>query len=427
MTSPIVIYNTHELDRACNLILLQYPSAKIWRHGEGFGSRNFSRDIIDAIKIAADAVADHVLILRNAQMLFEGMYRYRAVEVLIDAFYKLIKKESLLFLVGEFTYIPSELRDYCEFRTLPPITSAEITALALTLNKDVSDERVRELKSLSYIEAYRALVYDSKHISSIKQPKTNTLITRVQRTAPQDIAGFHIFRDYYTKISQKALQVGLKGIMMVGVHGCGKTLSVNLVASAMGLDVYRINVGSIMNQYIGESENRVVQALSELKRCAPVIALIDEADKVLSGYASSNQVDAGVMSRIMAEFLYTLDEDTDIVFFLTCNNIDLLPPELIRRLDDIWFVDLPSRKTIAELFSIYFRKYNLDQSIDSDLLEIAEGLTCSEIATGIRRGVMMGNIRDGLLSSTPLAKLKSEELTRLREWAENKKIRRVEE
>lgn len=424
MSSPIIVYNTHELDRACNIIQLQYPRAKIWRYGEGFGGdRRLSlhRDIFDAIKVAGDYVNGGVFIIRQAGALFDGMNRYKTIELLIDAFYKLIKNDSLLFLVGQINNLPAEIRDYVEVRNLPPLTDAEIDALAFVLDRTIDSEVKQKLKGLSFIEAYRALHYDLKNVGNVKQIKVGNVLSEIKPVPSSEIAGLHNFREYYSSLKM----VDLKGLMMIGVHGCGKTMSVNLLAEALGLKAYRLSIGAIMNQYVGESENRVVSALYELKRNAPVIALIDEADKVLSGYASSNLVDAGVMNRILAEFLYTMDEDTGIIFFITCNNIDMLPPELIRRLDDVWFVDLPDEKTRKELFQIYFRKFNIDRQINEKLLKITENLTCSEIATCCRRAAVSGDLERIIKNTTPLYVVKRSEIEKLRQWALTENIRRA--
>ncbi len=171
-----------------------------------------------------------------------------------------------------------------------------------------------------------------------------------------------------------------KGVLLVGVPGCGKSLSAKAIASQWGLPLYRLDMASILGQYVGQSEARLREALATAERVAPCVLWIDEIEK---GLAQGFQ--DGVTKRLIGQFLFWMQEQTAKVFMVaTANDVTTLPPELLRkgRFDELFFVDLPDAADRAEILQLYFNKYlKVVPSPDflAELTRLTEGFSGSDI------------------------------------------------
>ncbi|MBI4938019.1 MAG: AAA family ATPase [Nitrosomonadales bacterium] len=160
--------------------------------------------------------------------------------------------------------------------------------------------------------------------------------------------------------SQKARDFGLpnpRGVMLVGVPGCGKSLCAKAVASEWQKPLLKFDLGRVFAGLVGESEERMRRALSVAENVAPCVLWIDEMEKGLAGIGGAG--DSGVATRVFGTLLTWMEEKTHPVFVVaTANNIDLLPPELLRkgRLDEIFFVDLPDAPARAEILRIHLER-----------------------------------------------------------------------
>jgi ATP-dependent 26S proteasome regulatory subunit len=147
-----------------------------------------------------------------------------------------------------------------------------------------------------------------------------------------------------------------RGVLLVGVPGCGKSLSAKAIAAEWSLPLYRLDFASIMGQYVGQSEGRLREALETADRVSPCVLWIDEIEKGLAGANDST----GVGSRLIGQFLFWLQESTSRVFLVaTANDVRSLPPELLRkgRFNEIFFVDLPDAGDREEIIQMYYRRY----------------------------------------------------------------------
>jgi len=138
--------------------------------------------------------------------------------------------------------------------------------------------------------------------------------------------------------------------MLVGVPGCGKSLCAKAVAAEWQKPLLKFDLGRVFAGLVGESEERMRKALSVAENVAPCVLWIDEMEKGLAGIGGSG--DSGVATRVFGTLLTWMEEKTHPVFVVaTANNIDQLPPELLRkgRLDEIFFVDLPTPRSRAEI------------------------------------------------------------------------------
>jgi SpoVK/Ycf46/Vps4 family AAA+-type ATPase len=238
--------------------------------------------------------------------------------------------------------------------------------------------------------------------------------------------------------SERAREYGLpqpKGLLLLGVQGCGKSLVSKAVASLWQLPLLRLDVGQMFNSYIGASEANMRKAIKIAESIAPVVLWLDEVEKGFGGVTGSGNSDAGTTARVFATFLTWLQEKTSPVFVVaTANNIDNLPPELVRkgRFDDIFFVDLPSAVERKEIFLIHLRKRGrAPERFDIESLAAAtEGFSGAEIEQAVidalyrafpqNRDILTSDIEAVIKDTVPLSKTMSEDISRLRTWAKDR-------
>lgn len=176
-----------------------------------------------------------------------------------------------------------------------------------------------------------------------------------------------------------------KGILLVGVPGCGKSLSARLIASQWQLPLYRFDIGALFDKYVGESEKNLRLALDYVESVSPCVLWIDEIEKELS-----TNGDNETSKRILGTFLYWLQEFGDRVFLVaTANNISLMPPELFRkgRLSEIFFVDLPcrdERRCAIELYAGLCLSRPLTEKDKDSLADSSEGFSYADIESAIK-------------------------------------------
>src|SRR2546427_6476851 len=165
-----------------------------------------------------------------------------------------------------------------------------------------------------------------------------------------------------------------KGILMLGVQGCGKSLCAKAVSNQWQLPLLRFDMGRMFGSFVGSSEENVRRAIAVAESVAPAILWVDEIDKAFAGSQGSGATDGGTTARVFGTFLTWLSEKTAPVFVVaTANDISQLPPELLRkgRLDEIFFVDLPTREERVEVFCIHLNKRGRDAA-QFDLVALAE-------------------------------------------------------
>jgi SpoVK/Ycf46/Vps4 family AAA+-type ATPase len=238
---------------------------------------------------------------------------------------------------------------------------------------------------------------------------------------------------FFHKISQVPGMESPKGILLLGVQGCGKSMAAKAVAGAWNVPLLRLDFGRLYNKYVGETESNIRQALKTANIMAPCILWIDELEK---GVAVNDNED-GTSQRILATLLTWMAESNNQVFIVaTSNAIDQLPPELIRkgRLDEVFFVDLPGLDVRKEIFRIHADKRALDLTlIDfSKLASMTEGFSGSEIeqivvsaiyaAHSIDLPVNTSSMIEEILRTKPLSIVMSEKIAALRYWAKDRTV-----
>jgi AAA+ superfamily predicted ATPase len=235
--------------------------------------------------------------------------------------------------------------------------------------------------------------------------------------------------------SEAARKFGLpepKGLLLLGVQGCGKSLTAKAVAAQWRLPLLRLDLGRIFSSYIGSSEENLRRAIRVAESVAPVVLWVDEIEKGLSGAGGSGHADSGVSARVFGGLLTWLQEKTAPVFVVaTANQIANLPPELLRkgRFDEIFFIDLPAAPERREILSIHIRKRQRDPAaFDLDALASAtEGFSGAELEQAVVAGLYeafalgtelaQAHLEAAVAESLPLSTTMREEIHRLRAWA----------
>jgi hypothetical protein len=238
-----------------------------------------------------------------------------------------------------------------------------------------------------------------------------------------------------------ALKFGLdppKGVIILGIQGCGKSLCARAIAGEWNIPLVKFDTAAIYDKFIGETEKRIQKVFRVAEGLAPCVLWIDELEKVFAGSGpDSASADAGVSSRLLASFLSWMQERKPAVFVAaTCNNVTVLPPELIRkgRFDELFFVDLPSAAERKQIFSIQLTKRKRNPA-DYDLERVAEaakGFSGAEIESAVQTALYAAFARKqelgtkdlltALSSTVPLSITRAEEIAALRNWAQDRAV-----
>lgn len=191
-----------------------------------------------------------------------------------------------------------------------------------------------------------------------------------------DIGGLETLKLWLMKrrhaFTLQAREFGLplpKGILLIGVPGCGKSLTAKAVGAAWQMPLLRLDVGKIFAGLVGSSEENIRKAIKTAEATAPSILWLDEMEKGFSGTGSSNMSDGGTTSRVFGTFVTWLQEKTAPVFVIaTANNVHQLPPELLRkgRFDEIFFVDLPTAEERKEILLIHLMRNRRNPEVLGD-------------------------------------------------------------
>ncbi|MBE9117779.1 AAA family ATPase [Lusitaniella coriacea LEGE 07157] len=310
---------------------------------------------------------------------------------------------------------------------------------ALGLTKDEAEKVYRK----AYVKAGRLTENEVDIILSEKKQliRRNGILEYIEEDETlNSVGGLESLKVWLKQRSnaftERAREYGLpqpKGMLILGVPGCGKSLIAKTTARLWGLPLLRLDMGRVYDgSMVGRSEANLRNALKTAESISPALLFIDELDKAFAGGTGSSDSDGGTSSRIFGSFLTWMQEKTSPVFVMaTANRIERLPGEFLRkgRFDEIFFVDLPNPEERQAIYTIHLGKRRNDISrFDLEqLAKMSEGFSGAEIEQAIiaamyeafaqEREFTQLDIIAALKATQPLSRTMTEQVTALRDWA----------
>jgi SpoVK/Ycf46/Vps4 family AAA+-type ATPase len=383
---------------------------------------------------------------------------------------KFSSQDSIVILTGEVT-LPETLRRFASTVKLPSPTVQDYEQLVEHILRDLSarmpvrmqmtpDEGRRllnHLRGLTLIEAEKVLtkaVVEDNLLSAADV--AHVVAAKKQIVEQEGVLEYYPLEESMAQVAdlvglkawlakrkniilepQRAAEFGLtfpKGVLLVGVPGCGKSLCAKAVATEWGLPLLKLDSAALYNKYMGETERNFRRAMQTAERIAPVILWIDELEKA---FASGGSEDGGVSQRVLGTFLsWMQDRDGDVFIVATANDVSRLPAEFLRkgRFDEIFFVDLPDAEARRAIFEIHLHKRGKDAAALplAELVQATEQFSGAEIEQVIVSALYTAFAEqkqlDGALvlaeirATRPLAHTMSERVSALREWARERTV-----
>jgi len=322
-----------------------------------------------------------------------------------------------IIIISSSVVVPQKLQRYTEvvYDSLPSEEEikTKIDGILTEYNNSVKDptkmidvnyeqQTINSLKGLTIFEIERITIasikryqkLSSQEITQYKKAilrKTSLLDIIEPSVSFDEVGGMDKLKfwlskrnSFWTENGIKAHLPSLKGVLLIGITGCGKSYISQAIANYWQLPLISLNPSKVFSQRVGESESNMLKALKIVESMSPCILFIDEIEKGFAGSQSSSFSDAGTTSRVIGNFLTWYQDNTSPVFVVaTCNSIQYLPPELVSRFDDKFFVNIPSTKERAAIFEIQLKKYGCDWKKTSisplKLAEHSKQLTGREI------------------------------------------------
>ncbi len=321
--------------------------------------------------------------------------------------------------------------------------------LAVDLTQEQTRAAVRALRGLSRSQVRRLVAdamaaddrFDASDVAGLGAARSRLLgrgsLLETVIGAPADLAGGARLKQWL-ELRRQAIEAPAaagcaapRGVLLLGVPGSGKSLCARAVATWWNRPLLRIDVGSLYNQFVGESERRLRDALRQAEAMAPAVLWIDEIEKAFAS-AAAQSTDGGLSQRMFGCLLTWMQEHQAPVFMVaTANDIEALPPELLRkgRFDEIFFVDLPTAAVRREIARIHLERRRADPAaFDLEAIAMAsQGCTGADIEAAVvsallaagagHRAVVTADVLTALGESAPISLLMHERIAALRAWA----------
>ncbi|HEX8851679.1 MAG TPA: AAA family ATPase [Gemmatimonadaceae bacterium] len=480
----LIILDTVEEDRV-ESILKQIASSLSLHYYSWSRSKGLRRGMSSSqptVDVGEEAAMDPAKALAIVEREGSGIFQFDGLEhhfddplvvsQLRDVVLGFNRRRGAVVITGHDVRLPERLRVHATTRRLAPPTFEDYRALfercirdnSARMNLRVDLERaeieqlVNNLMGLTLLEAEKLITKLFMDDGSITRDDISQVISAKRQAVEQDglleyhrsaedlgqVAGLAGLKEWLDKRRAmvadpvRAQQFGLsfpKGVLLLGVPGCGKSLCAKAVSREWGLPLLKLDPANLYDKYVGDSEKNFKRAMQMAERLAPIVLWIDELEKAFSGGAGED--DGGVSRRVFGTFLSWLqDRKGDVFVVATSNDVAKLPPEFIRkgRFDEVFFVDLPKPDARRAIFEIHLRKRKQEPSaFDLEGLVVAtEGFSGAEIEQAIVSGLYSAFAAGKPLSSEillheiddtrPLSQTMAEKLDDLREWARNRAV-----
>ena len=453
----------------------------VWNRVEGI--KKWNGENFEAVDEAEDDTAE------NPDSAIEFFEKHNDIILLLEDFYpdltedkpRMIKKfrkiamqdskNKTLVLSQPFLQLPKELEKDVHIFELPYPNFEDLKQIykKVCCDNNIGDgenpdhELIEAALGLTIMEAEKAfsLAYiENKQLTGAEVPliirekenvikKSGYLEYYHPKETMEDVGGLQNLKDWLQKrgrgFDKGAKDFGLtypKGILLLGIPGTGKSLTAKAVGNLWHFPLLRLDMGKIFGGIVGESENNIREALKIAEAISPSILWIDEIEKGMSGISSSGSTDGGTTARVLGTFLTWMQEKTKPVFVVaTANDISQLPPELLRkgRVDEIFFVDLPTEKEREEIIKIHLkRKKCIPNNFNiSTLAKESKGFSGAELEEVVKEALFQAydeekyiadeHISAAIEKTYPLSCTMYETITEMRKWAECRAVKASKE
>ncbi len=424
---PILFLHTFEEIKAVNIIqsVIGQRTLIEWS-ALGFRTEDACEDFdllttLNLLLADTEMLSNRVLILKDVHYYFESPDIIARLKYLAQ----IANRENFnIVVISPIIKIPKELEYFISVLYLDFLTIDEIQDLINTFCDEHNTERLdssflQELsisfKGLSEYEIRSILgialsddgVIDRNDLEMIFDQKQQVIQkSGILEMVPlkeglEDIGGLESLKTWLQrkekifKNIRIAQQFGVsvpKGVLIAGMPGCGKSLNAKATAKLFGVPLLRMDMGRLMGKYVGESESNMRQAIILAEAISPCVLWIDELEKSFAGIGTEG-ASGDITTRLFGTFLTWLQEKDSLAFVVaTANNIEKLPPELLRkgRFDEIFYVDMPNDKERKNIFKIHIQKRRPAdiQYIDLDkLVSLTNGYSGADIEGVVRDGI----------------------------------------
>ncbi|MEW6731635.1 MAG: AAA family ATPase [Acidobacteriota bacterium] len=384
------------------------------------------------------------------------------VRRLRDCYYLLKNQNKIVFLLSPLLYIPEELKREIHLIEIGLPSEEEIVPLLDEITRKhfkttISDTTLRNsivsgLKGFTYNEMQHVLnkIFFGKTQFSLAM-LDQILLQKEQTTRKdgvlefiypryhvEDIGGYENLKTWLRMrthlFTRESITAGVpvpKGLLMMGISGCGKSLAVKVISSLWKLPLFRLDMANVFSGQYGSPESVFAQALHNVAAIAPTILWIDEIE---SGMIGVKEGTSGPAARIFATFLTWMQEKEALVFVAaTANRIDLLPAEFIRkgRFDQVFYLGLPNESERVQIFNVHLSKRGFENTFDLGVLARAtEGWNGAEIehcvATALveahheKRELNQSHLLRIITNTIPLSQTMTEQIKYIKSWAHSR-------
>lgn len=486
---PILVIETHEEERCIEMLksVVRGKKRSLFTWSAAQGLKNRLVGDISELSLVGDQESDssqdedipsprEMLAridrkLRNSVVVLLDFHPYlqdpQTLRQLKEIAHKLDEHGNSLVLVSHQLSIPPEIERLCthyqlrlpDVDRMRELVVREARSWQLKKKEKVGADRkamdmlVRNLVGLTESDACRLIrnaIYDDgaithSDIESVMDAKyrmggQDGILSYEYDTARfSDIGGFGKLktwlerrREYFLSQADNTSPDVPKGVLLLGVQGCGKSLAAKTIAGAWGIPLLRMDFGALFNKWIGETEKNIREALHAAECLAPCVLWVDEIEK---GISTGGQ-DGGTSSRVLGTLLTWMAERKSAVFMVaTSNDVSSLPPELMRkgRIDEIFFVDLPDAQTRKAILSIHLKKrdqdpdnFDLEQLADATEgfsgAELEQAVVAARFACRADEVLNTAHLLTEVRQTRPLSVVRSEDIQRLRQWASERTI-----
>lgn len=341
---------------------------------------------------------------------------------------------ATIFVLSDTVVIPREIENYITVFDIPLPSTEEILKiinnfvedLEIQVEEDVINDIALSFKGLNEFQIKQILNLAYQDGGCIdKEDKVLILKEKEQfikksgmleivnfKETIDDIGGLENLKEWLIRKEKvfsnldKAIKFGVdipKGIMIIGMPGCGKSLTAKATASLFQIPLVRLDVGRLLGKYVGESEENMRKALQLSEAISPCVLWIDEIEKAFAGVGGEGGGN-DVTTRLFGQFLTWMQEKENTVFIVaTANDISKMPPEFLRkgRFDELFFVDLPNGEERRKILDIHLKKRKKwHKGIDSiALIKETEGFNGADLEAVVKETIETAFI-DGRIDIT---------------------------